>query len=294
MRTSPLIVLIAVTSITLLTSNSLFAAAVQEIESADKDEKLLDGISTWAIDNEHTSVVCAASHFGLSFVYGRFNKCSGSIKMDFQEPSSSKFGFEIDADSIDTNNGSRDIELRGPNCLEVTKFKTITFESTSVKAQDKLISDGKTKRTFQVTGNLSMHGETREITLPMELLAMGNGPEGKLRCGFISRFVVSRSSFGLDGLKESVGDSIAVTFCFQAVRQQLEPKEEKASPFELEPKEEKASPFELVPKRDGDDVKKTERERLEELFRSKTTEPEDASEPVPNPFTKEDGSEDDG
>ena len=127
-----------------------------------------------------------------------------------------------------------------------------------------------------------MHGETREITLPMELLAMGNGPEGKLRCGFISRFVVSRSSFGLDGLKESVGDSIAVTFCFQAVRQQLEPKEEKASPFEL------------VPKRDGDDVKKTERERLEELFRSKTTEPEDASEPVPNPFTKEDGSEDDG
>lgn len=279
MRTSPLIVLIAVTSITLLTPNFLFAAVVQEIESADKEARLMDGTSTWAVDNEHTSVVCAASHFGLSFVYGRFNKCSGSVKMDFQEPNSSKFTFEIDPDSIDTNNASRDIELRGPNCLEVSKFKTITFESTSVKAEDKLISTGKTKRTFKVTGNLSMHGETREVTLPMELLAMGNGPKGKLRCGFISRFVVSRSDFGLDALKESVGDSIAVTFCFQAVRQQPDPEDEKAKPFDLQ----KVEP-------EGDDGVKSEREKIEELFRPKTPDSKDTpGSIIPNPFTEEDG-----
>lgn len=223
MRILSLLTLIASTSITLLSANVSFAAPVQESDSKADAAEVLDGKSTWIIDNEHTSVVCAASHYGLSFIYGRFNKCSGTIEMDFQEPSSSTFRFEIDPDSVDTNNATRDITLRGPDCLDANQYKAITFESTSVKTEDKPASTGKTKRTFQVTGNLSMHGETRQITIPIELLAMGNGPNNNMRCGFMSRFIVNRSDFGLDKMKESVGNSIATTFCLQAVHQQPDP-----------------------------------------------------------------------
>ena len=252
MRVSLLFALIAMTSITLSSTSYSFAAAIQESESAATPTSPIDGASTWIVDNEHTSVVCAASHFGLSFIYGRFNKCSGTIQMDFQEPSSSSFRFEIDPDSIDTNNASRDISLRGPSCLDARQYKTISFESTSVKAEDKPASTGRTKRTFQVTGNLTMHGETRQIKIPLELLAVGNGPEGKLRCGFMSRFVVNRSNFGLDKMKDSVGDSIAVTFCLQAVQQEAKPETE----------------VEVKTETDDEKEPMTEREKMERLFRS--------------------------
>jgi len=257
MRVSLLLALIALISITLPPTSNSFAAAIQESEPepAASPTAAIDGASTWVVDNEHTSVVCAASHFGLSFIYGRFNKCSGTIEMDFQEPTSSSFRFEIDPDSIDTNNASRDISLRGPSCLDARQYKTISFESTSVKAEDKPASAGRTKRTFQVTGNLMMHGETRLITIPLELLAVGNGPEGKLRCGFMSRFVINRSNFGLDKMKDSVGDSIAVTFCLQAVQQE----EGTETDDEKEPMTERANMEKLF--RANDEITEEEQEK---------------------------------
>ena len=187
-------------------------------EESEKKDTVVTGVSNWKLDNEHSSVVCAVSHYGLSYIYGRFNSCSGSIEMDFQDPDSAKFRFEIDADSIDSNDASRDVDLRGPKCLDAAQFSTITFESINVTAKDTQRPNGKTKRNFMIDGNLSIHGETRKIKIPLELLAMGNGADGKLRCGFMTKFVVQRSEFGLDAMADSIGDSVAVTFCFQAVR----------------------------------------------------------------------------
>ena len=210
--------------------------------------------------------------------------------MDFQEPDSTKFRFEIDSDSIDTNNALRDIQLRGPSCLESALYKSITFESTSVKAQDVAVSTGKTKRTFQVTGDLSMHGQTREVTIPMELLAIGNGPQGNLRCGFMSRFVVSRSDFGLEGLKESVGDSISVTFCFQVIQQQPEP-EKKVETIRFDDDKSEIGAIKAPETEPG---KNSETEKLEDLFRPTPKKTETTPEPIQNPFKEDDGSEDDG
>jgi len=144
------------------------ATAPVQLEADDMPEKTepnVAGVSSWEIDNEHTSVVGAVSHFGLSYVYGRFNKCSGNIEMDFQNPDASKFRFEIDSDSVDTNDVARDSQLRGSNCLDTTQYETITFESIQVKAKDVPQPDGRTKRTFLVTGNLTMRGETRKIDI---------------------------------------------------------------------------------------------------------------------------------
>ena len=223
-------------------------------EESEKSDEAIEGVSNWEIDNEHTSVVCAVSHFGLSYVYGRFNRCSGSVEMDFQQPDSAKFRFEVDSSSVDTNDASRDDKLRGSDCLDAALYETITFESISVKAKDVPQAGGKTKRTFLVMGNLTMRGETRKIDIPVELLAMGKGADKKLRCGFMSKFVVRRSDFGLDAMADTVGDSVAVTFCFQAIRK-TDVADEK-------------SIFERDSDADADDKSN----ELEELFRKNGTE----------------------
>lgn len=266
MRNSPFLAMIAVVAAitTLLPSHAFAAVPVQNSDPPPvKATTQMDGASTWTIDNEHSSVVGAVSHFGLSFIYGRFNNCEGSIRMDFQQPDSTKFQFKIDPGSIDSNNPSRDIFLRGPNCLDASQYDSINFESISVKAVDQEADTGKTKRTFQITGNLTIHGETRKVTIPLELLAMGNGPNGKLRCGFMSKFVVQRSEFGINGLEDSVGDSIAVTFCFQAVHQQPKSVE---TPNRLELGNETREPEVGL---EVDSEKEAERKRLEALFRPK-------------------------
>jgi len=259
--------LIAMAAITFLASSGSAMAmplVLQEAgpTSAKTSDGVMQGKSKWSIDNEHTSMVCAVSHFGLSFIYGRFNDCSGTIEMDLEDPGSATFRFEVDPVSIDTNDATRDLHLRGPDCLDTQLFDKIVFESVDVQIED-LQDAGQTKRTFQVAGNLSMHGETRRIKIPVQLLAMGNGPDSKIRCGFMSRFVVSRSEFGIDAMADTVGDSVAITFCFQAVRQDEEPKEDK-SPFRFEEKEEERS------KQDIDAEIQSERARLEELFSPKS------------------------
>lgn len=213
-------------------ANSLAAIPQQETtlglgaESESQDDEAKnksEGPSTWTIDTESASVVCAVSHYGLSFIYGRFNTCSGQIELDHSKPNETKFKFEIDPNSLDSNNLLRDIQLRGTACLDVLQYDSIKFESTSVQTKDGRSSEGKFKRTFHITGDLSLHGVTREITIPLEFLGMGNGHDEKLRCGFMSRFVIKRSDFGIDRMKESVGENVAVTFCFQAKHQIAEP-----------------------------------------------------------------------
>ena len=158
--------------------------------------------------------------------------------------------------SIDSNDPLRDIQLRSPKGLDADRFPSIVFESTKVETTDDR-SGKKSKRTFRVTGNLTLRGKTRKTTIPVELLAAGDGPDGKSRCGLISRFVVRRGDFEIDALKETVGDSIAVTFSIQAVRVTgREP--QRTEPF-------------FVDKTAIELLSNSERERIKELFRERKT-----------------------
>ncbi len=258
MRVSSL-ALIAVATFTILLSDRSIAFAQTEKPKPITPADVAKGVSTWQLDNEHTSLVCAVSHYGLSFIYGRFNTCSGSVEMNFEAPNNSTFRFQIDPDSVDTNDMARDMGIRGQNCLESGTYSSITFQSLSVESKDREEA-GKTKRTFLVTGNLTIHGITKQLTIPVELLAMGNGPDGELRCGFMSRFAIRRSEFGLDALSDSVGDNVAVTFCFQAKHTQ-EATIDEAKPFR----------FGDVDKKENLDLQ-TKQKRLEKLFSPKSSE----------------------
>jgi len=161
------------------------------------------------VDNSHSSLIFAVSHSGLSYTYGRFEKCGGQILLT-DDLDDSYFRFEIDVASINTNSRLRDDHLRGPDFFDTEKFPKIRFRSTSIKLEEA------TDR-YIVAGLMSMHGVERRIKMPITMIGVGRGPMGKTRGGFVTKFTVQRSDFGIDAWPKVVGDQIAITFSFEGV-----------------------------------------------------------------------------
>jgi polyisoprenoid-binding protein YceI len=159
-------------ALTLLASSGVTARAA--------DEYTYDGV--------HSSVSFKARHLDISWIHGRFNEASGKFVIDRADPSKSTFEFSVKADSVDTGNVKRDEHLRQPDYFDTKQFPTIDFKSTAVKA----IEGG-----YEVTGDFTMHGKTKSITL---VLKGGKEVEwkGVKRVGFATEIALKRSDFGFD------------------------------------------------------------------------------------------------
>lgn len=169
---------------------------------------------TFVIDSAHTSVVFGVSHMGFSYTYGRFNEVNGSYVLDGENPAASQFQLTINAASVDTNNQKRDDHLRSPDFFNVKQFPAITFQSTGVA-----VEQTEKGPMFNITGNLSIHGVTREVTLPVQKLGEGPGMGGEVRSGFLCQSTLKRSEFGMTNMIPGVGDEVAITVSFEGVRQ---------------------------------------------------------------------------
>ncbi len=174
----------------------------------------VQGAEHYMVDGSHTSVVFGVSHMGYSYTYGRFNKLSGAYVLDRANPAASQFQLTIDAASIDSNDQKRDEHLKGPDFFNVKQFPVISFQSTRVTPQQ---TDNKT--IYQVTGNLTIHGVTRPVTLPVQKLDEGNGPAGNYRTGFLCQTNLKRSEFGMTNMIPMIGDEVAITVSFEGLRQ---------------------------------------------------------------------------
>jgi polyisoprenoid-binding protein YceI len=169
------------------------------------------------LDQSHFSVVFSVSHMNMSYTYGMFRQAQARVVLDRQNPAATQFQFAIKADSIDTNNTQRDTHLKGPDFLDVVSFPDIKFESTTV-----VLGTEPNRIVYQVTGNLTMHGVTRQVTLPVELLGEGPGPGGQgQHAGFLMQTELKRSDFGITKALENnmVGDAIGITVSFEGVKQ---------------------------------------------------------------------------
>jgi len=176
---------------------STFLASTSTCNAADYD-----------LDNSHTSLIFGVSHFGYSFTYGRFNTLTGSFSFDKENPTASNFKFEIDSSSVDTNEPKRDEHLRGPDFFDTKQFPTIVFESTSVREA----AEG-----LEMVGNMTMHGVTKEVTIPFKYLGEGKGPYQKYRCGFSAQVMLQRADFGMKAMAPMIGDDISITFSFEGI-----------------------------------------------------------------------------
>lgn len=144
-------------------------------------------------DPVHSSVSFKARHLDISWIHGRFNEVEGKFSLDRQNPAKSTFAISIKADSVDTANKARDEHLRQPDYFDTKQFPTIDFKSTSVKPID---------GGYEVTGDFSMHGTAKKVTI---VLKGGKEIEwkGTKRVGFSTELSLKRSDYGFD--KSAIG-----------------------------------------------------------------------------------------
>ena len=170
------------------------------------------GAETYVIDLSHSSVDFSIRHL-VSRTTGHFNEFSGTIKYDPASPETSTFSGVIEANSIDTGNERRDNHLRSADFFEVAKYPRIEFASTSVKK-------GKEDR-LDVTGTLSLHGVTKPVNFPVEVLGVGVHPmNGRAVAGFAAELTVKRSDYGVDSWVDAagvLGDEVKITVLIEAL-----------------------------------------------------------------------------
>lgn len=138
----------------------------------------------------HAFIQFKIKHLGYSWLHGRFNKFDGKFSYDEKNPSASKIVVNIDPASIDSNHAERDKHLRGKDFLNVSKYKTAKFVSTSFT--DK--GNGKA----ELKGDLTLHGVTKPITIDVEHVGHGNDPWGGYRYGFEGTTSFALKDFGID------------------------------------------------------------------------------------------------
>ncbi|MEM9493214.1 MAG: YceI family protein, partial [Myxococcota bacterium] len=126
---------------------------------------LADAAGDYSVDGVHSSVLFRAKHFGVAYLYGRFNKVEGTVKVD-ADPAKSEVQVKIATDSIFSGNKKRDDHLKGPDFLNTAQFPDLTFKSTAIKAADK-------PGMYEVAGELGLHGQTKPVTAMVEHTGAG-------------------------------------------------------------------------------------------------------------------------
>jgi polyisoprenoid-binding protein YceI len=179
----------------------------------------LPRITKWELDPENSSVTFVCKHAGFTNVRGMFQRPSGTIVLDEVTPANSRVNATIDVKSITTGVEERDTHLKSPDFFDATRYPVITFVSTGITSS----SD----TSYSVTGDLTMHGATRPVTL-----AVTASPRfqhfGTIRRGIEATTSVNRTDFGVGVAAWNVpaesgglliGDSVAITIDAELVLQ---------------------------------------------------------------------------
>jgi polyisoprenoid-binding protein YceI len=170
----------------------------------------------WQIDTAHTEVEFSARHLMISNVKGRFSNPAGTASFDPRRPAALGLEVTIPVATIDTRNEQRDTHLRSADFFDAEHFPTITFKGKRI--------DGDIKAQFRLTGDLTIRGVTREITLDVTSEGAGGDPWGNERLGFSATGKLDRKDFGLtwnQALETGgvvVGDTIKIVINTELMR----------------------------------------------------------------------------
>ena len=171
---------------------------------------------TWTLDPAHTRLGFVARHAMVTKVRGSFNEFEGTAVLDGANPANSHAEVTIKAASIDTRNAQRDEHLRSNDFLAMQEHPEITFTSTGARQVD--------DTTFELTGDLTIRGVTKQVTIPFTFEGAAKDPFGNLRAGFEGSVVVNRKDWGvawnaaLEGGGVLVSDKVTLEFEVSAVK----------------------------------------------------------------------------
>lgn len=147
-------------------------------------------MGTWTFDPYHTQVEFSAKHLGMMTVRGNFNEVTATGNLDPEHPERSTVEATINTASIRTHNEQRDKDLRSSNFLEIEKYPTMTFKSTKIEhvGGDK----------YKVTGDLTIKGTTKPVTLNAVKYGEFNDPQMGHRIGYAAETQINRKDFGMN------------------------------------------------------------------------------------------------
>ena len=172
------------------------------------------GADQYAVDPAHTAVGFAVQHLVISTVKGSFPEVSGDIFYDEADVTKSSVKVTIQASSINTNNPDRDKHLKSADFLDATQYPTLVFQSAKVEKQGD---------SYLCVGNLTIHGVTKEVSIPFEIAGKVKDPWGKTSIGIEGSLTINRHDYGVSWNKTMdnggvvVGDKVKISLNVEAV-----------------------------------------------------------------------------
>jgi polyisoprenoid-binding protein YceI len=176
------------------------------------------GAESYNVDPSHSGVVFGWNHFGFSNPTARFDRIEGSLLLDKADLTKSAISITLPLDGLDTGVSKLDEELKGPEFFDAAKYPAITFKSTKVERSG--------EKGLKVTGELSMHGVTKSVTLDAKVNKIGifeiPGVIKVAAAGFDATTVIKRSDFGVTKYVPAVSDEIPVRITLDAKQAQAQ------------------------------------------------------------------------
>ncbi|WP_312685610.1 YceI family protein [Kosakonia sp.] len=161
-------------------------------------------------EGQHAFVNFRIQHLGYSWLYGTFKDFDGTFSFDEANPTADKVNVTINTNSVDTNHAERDKHLRSAEFLNVAKFPQATFTSSEVKKN----GDG-----LDITGNLTLNGVTKPVTLNAKLIGQGNDPWGGVRAGFEAAGKIKLKDFNITTDLGPASQDVELIISVEGVRQ---------------------------------------------------------------------------
>jgi polyisoprenoid-binding protein YceI len=173
------------------------------------------GPNTWTVDTAHSAAGFSVRHLLVSTVRGTLGPVKGTIEYDGKSLDSLKADITIDVTGINTGNDGRDKDLKSANFFDIAQFPTATFKSK------RAVADGAGK--FKLTGDLTMHGVTKELTLTVEGPSAPLKQGQNLRVGATATATINRRDWGLQYSRmveatPAVSDEVQITIDLEATK----------------------------------------------------------------------------
>jgi polyisoprenoid-binding protein YceI len=187
----------------LILAAAVLAAAPGHAETGFVTDPTLVNAGAYVLDPDHGKITWSISHLGFSTYRGQFTGVDAKLTADPKAPEKSTLTVTVAMDSVGTLNPELDKHLKSPEFFDVAKFPTATFRATEIAVTG--------KDTGTITGNLTLHGVTKPVTLQATFHQAGLFPmDKKYRMGFDAQATIKRSDFGIDAYLPLLGDTVTL------------------------------------------------------------------------------------
>lgn len=159
----------------------------------------------------HAFIQFRIQHLGYSWLYGRFNEFEGKFSYDEKNPEKAGISVTIDTASVDSNHAERDKHLRGSDFFDVKKYPQAKFVSTGYKVTG--------ENRGELSGDLTLHGTTRPITIDVTHVGAGDDPWGGYRRGFHGTTTIKPAEFGMDYDLGPASSTVELSLSVEGIRQ---------------------------------------------------------------------------